>query len=151
MRKRKLDLGGEDVGSRGAQGKSKTNPYTGKPYSQRYYDIMDKRQTLPVWEQRDKFLSLIKEHQVLVLVGETGSGKTTQIPQFVLDSGLRGNKKVACTQPRRVAAMSVAKRVSDELDVVLGQEVGYNIRFEDVTSPKTILKYALFLFLSLVE
>ena len=136
--KRKLDLG--DAGVEGGAQKSKTNQYTGKPYSHRYYDIMTKRKTLPVWEQRDKFLGLLQENQVIVLVGETGSGKTTQIPQFVLDSGLRGSKKVACTQPRRVAAMSVAKRVADELDVILGQEVGYNIRFEDVTSAKTILK-----------
>ena len=78
-----------------------------------------------------------------MFVGETGSGKTTQIPQFVLYDDLPHlqNKQVACTQPRRVAAMSVAKRVADEMDVVLGQEVGYNIRFEDCTSPKTILKY----------
>jgi pre-mRNA-splicing factor ATP-dependent RNA helicase DHX15/PRP43 len=78
-----------------------------------------------------------------VFVGETGSGKTTQIPQFVLFDDLPhlNGKMVACTQPRRVAAMSVAKRVANEMDVKLGEEVGYSIRFEDVTSQKTILKY----------
>ncbi|KAF4622133.1 hypothetical protein D9613_009096 [Agrocybe pediades] len=78
------------------------------------------------------------------MVGETGSGKTTQIPQFVAYSDLphTKGKMVACTQPRRVAAMSVAKRVADEMDVQLGRQVGYSIRFEDMTEPgTTFLKY----------
>ena len=92
---------------------------------------------------RDEFLAMYHKSQFLVFVGETGSGKTTQIPQFVLFDDLPHveRKLVACTQPRRVAAMSVAERVANEMDVILGEEVGYNIRFEDVTSQKTILKY----------
>jgi pre-mRNA-splicing factor ATP-dependent RNA helicase DHX15/PRP43 len=92
---------------------------------------------------RDEFLKLYQESQILVFVGETGSGKTTQIPQFVLFDDLPQTQRrmVACTQPRRVAAMSVAQRVAAEMDVKLGEEVGYSIRFEDMTSPKTILKY----------
>ena len=86
---------------------------------------------------------MYQQSQILVFVGETGSGKTTQIPQFVLFDDLPqiNRKLVACTQPRRVAAMSVAQRVANEMDVILGDEVGYSIRFEDVTSQKTILKY----------
>lgn len=79
--------------------------------------------SLPVWEYRAKFLEILDRNQCMVLVGETGSGKTTQIPQWCLDyareKGTMKGKKymVACTQPRRVAAMSVATRVADELDV----------------------------------
>jgi len=92
---------------------------------------------------RDEFLAMYHKSQFLVFVGETGSGKTTQIPQFVLFDDLPhiNRKLVACTQPRRVAAMSVAERVANEMDVTIGEEVGYSIRFEDVTSQKTILKY----------
>jgi pre-mRNA-splicing factor ATP-dependent RNA helicase DHX15/PRP43 len=92
---------------------------------------------------RDEFLLMYQKSQILVFVGETGSGKTTQIPQFVLFDDLPHlqRKMVACTQPRRVAAMSVAQRVANEMDVTLGEEVGYSIRFENVTSQKTILNY----------
>merc|ERR1719149_313804 len=85
---------------------------------------------------------MVKKNQTIVLVGETGSGKTTQIPSLMLEAGVsRGKRMVACTQPRRVAAMSVSKRVAEEMDVELGEEVGYTIRFEDMTGTKTILKY----------
>lgn len=121
----------------------KINPYTGKEYSNKYYEILAKRRTLPVYEFKDQFLAQVRDNRVVVLVGETGSGKTTQIPQFLVEAGYtdHGKRFVGCTQPRRVAAMSVAKRVADEMDVVLGKEVGYNIRFEDVTSERTFLKY----------
>ncbi|KAL9059039.1 MAG: hypothetical protein Q9162_001427 [Coniocarpon cinnabarinum] len=119
------------------------NPLTGKPLSPKYFSILKSRRNLPVHAQRDEFLKLYQKSQILVFVGETGSGKTTQIPQFVLfdDQAQKQGKQIACTQPRRVAAMSVAQRVSEELDVELGEEVGYSIRFEDKTSPSTVLKY----------
>ncbi|KAJ3138426.1 hypothetical protein HDU90_001390 [Geranomyces variabilis] len=120
-----------------------TNLYTGRPFTQKYRDILKTRRNLPVHKQRDEFLALLHKHQTIILVGETGSGKTTQIPQFLLydDQPQTKGRMIACTQPRRVAAMSVAKRVADELDVNLGEEVGYSIRFEDCTSNRTSLKY----------
>lgn len=116
---------------------------TKKPYSQRYYELFRKRIQLPVWEYKETFNELLENNQTIVLVGETGSGKTTQIPQWCVEYCRVNQNKigVACTQPRRVAAMSVAQRVSDEMDVVLGEEVGYSIRFEDCSSKKTVLKY----------
>jgi len=133
--KRKLDV--PDAGR-----PSGMNPYTGRPYSQRYYDILSKRVGLPVYEHKAEVIKAVRENQIVVLVGETGSGKTTQIPQFMVEAGITtGKQLVGCTQPRRVAAISVAQRVADEMDVVIGQHVGYNIRFEDVTGPNTMLKY----------
>ncbi|RFU34540.1 hypothetical protein B7463_g1779, partial [Scytalidium lignicola] len=119
------------------------NPFNGNPLSEQYFKILKTRRDLPVHKQRQEFLDIFHKTQILVFVGETGSGKTTQIPQFVLFDDLPhlNNKLVACTQPRRVAAMSVAQRVANEMDVNLGEEVGYSIRFEDVTGPKTVLKY----------
>ncbi|XP_039127211.1 pre-mRNA-splicing factor ATP-dependent RNA helicase DEAH1 isoform X3 [Dioscorea cayenensis subsp. rotundata] len=101
----------------------------------------DDRKTLPIYPYREELLQAVNDHQVLVIVGETGSGKTTQIPQYLHEAGYTKHGKVGCTQPRRVAAMSVAARVSQEMGVKLGHEVGYSIRFEDCTSEKTILKY----------
>ncbi|XP_042391527.1 pre-mRNA-splicing factor ATP-dependent RNA helicase DEAH1-like isoform X1 [Zingiber officinale] len=103
--------------------------------------LQEERQTLPIYPYRDELLQAIHDHQVMVIVGETGSGKTTQIPQYLHEAGYTKHGLVGCTQPRRVAAMSVAARVSQEMGVKLGHEVGYSIRFEDCTSEKTILKY----------
>ncbi|XP_063934638.1 putative pre-mRNA-splicing factor ATP-dependent RNA helicase PRP1 [Zophobas morio] len=122
---------------------SSINPLTGLPFRQKYYELLEKRMALPVWKQKDEFIKKFKDNQCLVLVGETGSGKTTQITQWCIDLNplYRGKGMIACTQPRRVAAMSVAARVAEEMDVKLGEEVGYSIRFEDCTSSKTKLKY----------
>lgn len=100
------------------------------------------RRSLPVYGLRQELLDAINDNQILIVVGETGSGKTTQLPQFLHEAGYtKGGQMVACTQPRRVAAMSVAARVADEMGVRLGQECGYSIRFEDCTSDKTVVKY----------
>ncbi|XP_021770014.1 probable pre-mRNA-splicing factor ATP-dependent RNA helicase DEAH2 isoform X1 [Chenopodium quinoa] len=123
------------------------NRWNGRPYSQRFFDILEKRKSLPVWQQKEEFLKVLHTNQTIVLVGETGSGKTTQIPQFVLEAvelespDKRKKMMVGCTQPRRVAAMSVSRRVAEEMDVTLGEEVGYSIRFEDCSNSRTVLKY----------
>lgn len=104
--------------------------------------IEETRKSLPIYKYRDEFIAALEQHQILVIVGETGSGKTTQLPQYLHEAGYtKGGLKVGCTQPRRVAAMSVAARVAEEMGVKVGNEVGYSIRFEDATSDKTILKY----------
>ena len=100
------------------------------------------RKSLPIYPYREGLIKAVEDHQVVVIVGETGSGKTTQIPQYMWEAGFGGkSQKIGCTQPRRVAAMSVATRVAEEAGVKLGHEVGYTIRFEDCTNEKTRVKY----------
>jgi pre-mRNA-splicing factor ATP-dependent RNA helicase DHX38/PRP16 len=102
--------------------------------------LKEQREYLPAFAVREELLRVIRDNQVTIVVGETGSGKTTQLTQFLLEDGYGKAGMIGCTQPRRVAAMSVAKRVSEEMEVKLGEEVGYAIRFEDCTSAKTIIK-----------
>ena len=100
------------------------------------------RKSLPIYQFREQIIEAVQNYQVLIIVGETGSGKTTQLPQYLHEAGYtKDGMKIGCTQPRRVAAMSVASRVAEEMGVKLGNEVGYAIRFEDNTSDKTVLKY----------
>ncbi|XP_060517073.1 ATP-dependent RNA helicase DHX33 [Cylas formicarius] len=105
--------------------------------------IQDQRRNLPIFEKRNKLLEIIKRHKTLIIIGETGSGKTTQIPQYIYSARLQENGKIAVTQPRRVAAISIAMRVALEHGngMSVGDVVGYSVRFEDVTSKKTKIKY----------
>lgn len=98
---------------------------------------------LPVSQRRDEIREALASHQVVIVCGDTGSGKTTQLPKIALEMGFgTGGRRIGCTQPRRIAATSVAKRVADELQVELGNEVGYQIRFEDKTDKeKTCVKF----------
>jgi HrpA-like RNA helicase len=96
--------------------------------------------SLPVTSYKEEILSSIKRFATTIIVGETGSGKSTQIPQYIIDSDQ--SIRLVCTQPRRVAAVTVAQRVAQERQCTIGEEVGYSIRFEDCSSSKTRVKYA---------
>ncbi|KAH8602585.1 putative Pre-mRNA-splicing factor ATP-dependent RNA helicase prp16 [Bisporella sp. PMI_857] len=103
--------------------------------------LKEQREYLPAFAVREDLLKVIRENQVTIVVGETGSGKTTQLTQFLYEAGYGNQGMIVCTQPRRVAAMSVAKRVAEEMECQLGSTVGYTIRFEDCTSKETVIKY----------
>lgn len=97
-------------------------------------------ETLPVSERADDIRALLLSHQVVVIAGETGSGKTTQLPKICLQAGLGRAGMIAHTQPRRLAARSVSARIAEELGVELGQAVGYQVRFTDTSSDATLIK-----------
>ncbi len=96
---------------------------------------------LPISARADEITAAIAENQVVILAGETGSGKTTQIPKMCLAAGRGQRGRIACTQPRRVAALSVSRRVAEELGVDWGREVGCKIRFDDRTTGQTVIKF----------
>lgn len=98
-------------------------------------------ETLPVVAFKDEILAAVQKNQIVICIGETGSGKTTQIPQFFVDENLLRGKQIAVTQPRRIAAITVAERVSSERHSRVGEEVGYTVRFDDKTGPNTKIKY----------
>ncbi|MCR6655458.1 MAG: ATP-dependent RNA helicase HrpA [Opitutus sp.] len=96
---------------------------------------------LPISARAEEITQAIQNHQVVILAGETGSGKTTQIPKMCLAAGRGTNGRIACTQPRRVAALSVSRRVAEELGVEWGRHVGAKIRFNDQTTRETVVKF----------
>ncbi|KAJ2800502.1 hypothetical protein H4R20_004033 [Coemansia guatemalensis] len=105
--------------------------------------IYEQRRRLPAFKHRMQLLYAVENNPVTVIVGEPGSGKSTQLPQYLYESGWAADgKKIACTQPRRVAAAMLAQRVSEEMGVELGTTVGYSVRFSDASDPQmTRIKY----------
>lgn len=95
--------------------------------------------TLPIFSYKDELINCINQYQTTIVIGETGSGKSTQLPQFL--SEIYNTNCVVCTQPRRVAAVTIAERVALERNCRIGNEVGYSIRFDDKTSSLTKIKY----------
>src|SRR4051794_13721733 len=95
---------------------------------------------LPVSQRRDDIAAAIRDHQVVIVAGETGSGKTTQLPKILLELGRGADKMIGHTQPRRIAARSVAERIAEELGTELGDLVGYQVRFTDRTSKRSRVK-----------
>ncbi|XP_062299417.1 putative ATP-dependent RNA helicase DHX57 [Scomber scombrus] len=119
--------------------------YQRKQSSRRFKSMLEQRRKLPAWQEQDNILHLLDRCQVLVVSGMTGCGKTTQIPQFILDASLNGPANqvanIICTQPRRISAISVAQRVAQERAERLGNSVGYQIRLESVRTSATRLLY----------
>ncbi|XP_050726308.1 ATP-dependent RNA helicase DHX33-like [Eriocheir sinensis] len=104
-------------------------------------NLLNQRHALPIFPARAKLLEELKKHQTVIVIGETGSGKTTQIPQYIHEERLDRRGAICVTQPRRVAAISIAKRVAEEMDTNLGGLVGYSVRFEEAVCPATKVKY----------
>jgi ATP-dependent helicase HrpA len=98
-------------------------------------------ESLPISARAGEIVELIRRHQVVVIAGETGSGKTTQLPKLCLAAGRGEAGMIGCTQPRRLAARSVARRVAEELGTVLGEQVGFQVRFTDQVSERTLVKF----------
>jgi ATP-dependent RNA helicase DHR2 len=131
--------------SNGTKRKRPDGPKTNNPLHNKKIKLLESRKKLPIWARQQDIKKALQENDVLVLSGETGSGKSTQLPQFLLESKWC-TKCIAVTQPRRVAAISLARRVAEEMGTPLGNsspasKVGYSVRFDDSTSPSTRIKY----------